>query len=78
MDMINLTLEEYADLVKGDYTLRPCGECELGVIYVDGALGEEISLRYYKELQEDDNYRHNLYEVSCDTCHGVGRIVNFD
>ena len=31
-------------LVKGEYTTKPCIECENGLIYVDGAYGDVVSI----------------------------------
>ena len=75
--MIHLTQDEYRSLVMGEYRLTPC-VCEMGTIYVDGYIGEEVSLQTYRKLQEDPEYDLCLYELTCEECHGVGKKVWFD
>lgn len=75
--MIHLTEDEYRSLIMGDYRLNPC-VCEMGTIYVDGYIGEEVSLQTYRKLQEDPEYTTYLYELTCEECHGVGKKVWFD
>lgn len=63
-------------LVKGEYTTKPCIECENGLIYVDGAYGDVISPRTYREYEEK-GYEH-LYILECDDCYGLSKIIIFD
>ena len=76
---IHLTQDEYRSLIMGEYRLTPC-ICEMGTIYVDGYIGEEVSLQTYRKLQEDPEYNSHLYlyELTCEECHGVGKKVWFD
>ena len=60
-----------------DCRLIPCG-CEMGSIYVDGYIGEEVSLQTYRKLQEDPEYATYMYELTCEECFGVGKKVWFD
>ena len=73
--MIHLTIDEYLVLVKGDFSLRPCTECENGVLYIDGTTGELVSQRTYQELAPNDI---NMYAEDCDVCYGLGKVVRFD
>lgn len=74
---IHLTQDEYRSLIMGEYRLTPC-ICEMGTIYVDGYLGEEVPLQTYRKLQEDPEYGTYMYELTCDACHGVGKKVWFE
>lgn len=75
--MIHLTEDEYRSILRGEYRLIPC-TCEGGEIYVDGYIGEEVSIQTYRRLQEDESHSIHLYSVTCSECHGVGKMLRFD
>lgn len=75
--MIHISQDAYCSLIRGEYRLTPC-ICEMGTIYVDGHIGEEVSVQTYRKLQEDPEYALHLYEITCGECHGVGKKVWFD
>ena len=63
---ISLTLEEYQDILAGKYLLIPCDNCDLGTVYVDGWIGEQVTLREYREIQEGGgDIASCLYEITC-------------
>lgn len=75
--MIHITEDEYRSILMGEYRLIPC-TCECGVIYVDGYIGEEVSLQNYRRLQEDTSRHIHMYSITCPECHGVGKKIRFD
>lgn len=75
--MIHLTEDEYRSILMGEYRLIPC-TCEMGTIYVDGDIGEEVPLQTYRRLQEDPEHTTYMYEITCEKCYGVGKILRFD
>lgn len=74
--MIHLAIDEYITLVKGEFSLRPCAECDSGTIYVDGNGGEVISKKTYKALEEAGH--KYLYTEVCSNCYGLGKIVQYN
>ena len=74
--MIHLDVEAYIALVKGEFSLRPCAECDSGTIYVDGNDGEVISKKTYKELEEVGH--KYLYSEVCSSCYGLGKVVQYN
>lgn len=73
MSEILLSSDQFKALLKGNYSLRPCAECDLGTIYVNGDIGEQISVSEYHRLN-DEEFEY-LYTEECSDCLGVGKIV---
>lgn len=63
-------------LVKGEYSTRPCVECENGLLYIDGEYGDVLTIKTYREYEEKGH--EHLYTEECDVCYGIGKRVIFD
>jgi len=74
---VTLTWDEYAALLKGQYTLFPCVECENGVVYWNGETGDVVSGARYRQLCEEENF-HDQCQEECGHCMGIGKVVRFD
>lgn len=68
--------EFYYALVKGEYTLKECGNCYGGTVFVDTDRGEEISPREYHERMDESCA--DLETEICDKCCGTGKLVTID
>lgn len=74
---ISLTWDEYVALLRGQYTLLPCVECEGGMVYWNGVTGDVVSETRYRQLCEEEDF-HEQCQVTCELCMGMGKVVRFD
>ena len=74
---VNLTWDEYVALLKGQYALLPCIECENGVVYWNGETGDVVSEARYRQLCEEEDIHEQCQEL-CEYCMGMGKVVRFD
>lgn len=74
---IILTWDEYVALLKGQYTLLPCIECENGTVYWNGETGDVVSEARYRQLCEEEDI-HEQCQETCEYCMGMGKVVRFD
>lgn len=72
-----LTWDEYVALLKGQYILLPCIECENGMVYWDGNTGDVVSAARYRQLCEEGDHHEQCQEL-CEDCMGMGKVVRFD
>lgn len=75
---IELHWDEYTALIKGKYTLLPCADCEMGVVYWNGISGDVVSSSEYYRLMEEAPDDHDGCQEMCGDCMGLGKIVRFD
>lgn len=75
-----IDVDDYVALLKGEYHLIPCSDCDCGTLYIDGQNGEIISPRRYEELREDSTLEESIdyYTEKCEKCFGVGKIAMID
>ena len=76
--MINISIDEYLALVKGDFKLRPCVECENGILYIHGTIGELVTPTEYAKAMKDPEPAISMDKETCGTCFGLGKIVQFN
>lgn len=74
---VHLHWDEYKALLKGQYTLLPCAECEMGMVYWNGDTGDVVSAARYRQLCEEDDIHDQCQEL-CEDCMGMGKVVRFD
>lgn len=75
---IELHWDEYKALLKGQYTLLPCTECEMGMVYWNGETGDVVSSTEYSRLMEESPEDHEYCQEECEKCMGMGKVVRFD
>lgn len=75
---IQLHKDEFIDLIKGRYTLLPCAECEMGMVYWNGDTGDVVPLSEYNRLMEEAPDDHEYCKEECEDCMGLGKVVRFD